>query len=179
MTLPLSEPFAFRPWVRRACVKAAIGGVATVGAVAGAGWLLAAPGDFAWRRAVEVLAAYGALFVASLAKIWWTARHPAVTIDVEALRWQPLHLFRPRVARFCDLLAVSQRPGTESLRLVLAEPQAGAARELFLNLGLVEGRHRMLDQLSARLREHGLEPAGPPPAFQRPGFSDPGLGVGG
>lgn len=179
MTQRRAELFAFRPWVRRACVKAAIGGIATVAAVAGAGWLLAAPGDFAWRRAVEVLAAYGALFVVTLAKIWWTARHPAVTIDAEALSWQPLHLFSPRVARFGDLLAVSQRAGTESLRLVIAEPRGGAARELFLNLGLVDGRHAMLDRLGERLRAAGLEPSGPPPAYRRAGFDDPGAGIGG
>lgn len=173
-----ADRYPFRPWVRRACVKAALGGVAMVTLVAAGGAWLATPGDFAWRRAVEVLAGYGLLFLASLAKIWWTARHPAVVLDAEALRWQPLHAFRPRSARFGDLLAVAPRAGTESLRLVVREP-GGSARELFLNLGLVNGRHDMLDRLGVRLLAAGLEPTGQPHGFRRSGFADPGPGVGG
>jgi hypothetical protein len=174
--LPVSFPF--RPWVRRACVKAAAGGVVIVAAVAAAGAWLAEPGDFAWRRAVEVLAAYGALFLVSLAKIWWTARRPAVVLGAEALSWQPLHRFGPQAASFTSVLAVGQRAGTESLRLVVAEP-GGAARELFLNLGLVDGRNELLAGLAERLRASGLEPAPGAHALRRPEFADPGLGLGG
>lgn len=172
------DRYPFRPWVRRACVKAALGGAAVVTLVAAAGAWLATPGDFAWRRAVQVLAGYGLLFLASLAKIWWTARQPAVVLDSEALRWQPLHAFHARSARFGDLLAVGPRAGTESLRLVVCEP-GSSARELFLNLGLVNGRNEMLDRLGDRLRAAGLEPTGQPHAFRRADFADPGLGVGG
>ncbi len=170
--------FPFRPWVRRACVKAALGGLVVVAVVAAAGAWLAEPEDFAWRRAVEVLAAYGALFLISLAKIWWTARRPAVVLDAEALTWQPLHGFRPRAASFSSVLAIGQRTGTESLRLVVAEP-GGRARELFLNLGLVDGRNELLAGLAARLRGAGLEPAPGSHALRRPEFTDPGLGLGG
>ncbi len=172
--------FPFRPWVRRACVKAALGGVLVVALVAALAAWVAPEGDFAWRRAVQVLAGYGLLFLASLIKIWWTARRPAVVLDREALRWQPLHLFRVRQARYADLLAVGQRAGTESLRLVVEDARGGgAARELFLNLGLVDGRNEMLAGLDERLRACGLEPLGSPHAYRRPGFADPGLGVGG
>jgi hypothetical protein len=136
-------------------------------------------GDIAWHRAVEVLAAYGLLFVGSLAKIWWTARRPAVVLDGEALRWQPLHLFSLREARFADLLQVGQRSGTESLRLVVSGGDGAQARELFLNLGLIDGRNEMLASLGAELRRHGLEPLAAPNAYRRPGFTDPGLGIGG
>jgi hypothetical protein len=171
--------FPFRPWVRRACVKAALGGVLVVALVASLAAWVAPEGDFAWRRAVQVLAGYGVLFLASLAKIWWTARRPAVVLGRDALRWQPLHRFRPRQAPYANLLAVGQRAGTESLRLVVTDSRGGAARELFLNLGLVDGRNEMLAGLGERLRGCGLEPLASPHAYRRPGFADPGLGVGG
>lgn len=172
--------FPFRPWVRRSCVKAAVGGLLVVAGVAAIAVWVAPRGDIAWHRAVEVLAGYGLLFVGSLAKIWWTARRPAVLLDGEALRWQPLHLFSFREARFEDLLAVGQRSGTESLRLVVGGGGEGApARELFLNLGLIDGRNEMLSSLGVELRRSGLEPLDAPNAYRRPGFADPGLGVGG
>jgi hypothetical protein len=171
--------FPFRPWVRRACVRAALGGLLAVAAVAALGVAVAPRGDIAWHRAIQVLAGYGLLFLLTLAKIWWTARRPAVVLDGEALRWQPLHLFSPREARFADLLAVGQRAGTESLRLVAGRGDEAAARELFLNLGLVDRRNEMLAALGERLRSQGLVALGPPHAYRRPDFVDPGLGVGG
>jgi hypothetical protein len=171
--------FPFRPWVRRSCLKAALGGLLVVAGVASIAAWIAPRGDVAWHRAVEVLAGYGLLFVASLAKIWWTARRPAAVLDGEALRWQPLHLFSLREARFADLLLVGQRPGTESLRLVVGGGEGAQARELFLNLGLIDGRNEMLASLGAELRRHGLEPLAAPNAYRRPGFTDPGLGIGG
>ena len=178
MNAPVGEDsYPFRPWVRRACVKAAAGGAVIVALVAAAGFWLGEPGDFAWRRAVEVLAAYGVLFLASLAKIWWTARRPAVVLGHETLSWRPLHRFGRRTARFRDLLSIGQRAGTESLRLVIEE--RGRARELFLNLGLVDRRHAMLEALGERLRAAGLEPLAAPHAYRRLGFVDPGLGIGG
>lgn len=180
MTATPAIAFPFRPWVRRSCAKAALGGLLVVGGVAAIAAWVAPQGDIAWHRAVEVLGGYGLLFVGSLAKIWWTARRPAVVLDGKALSWQPLHLFSLREARFDDLLAIGQRAGTESLRLVVAGRGDGTpARELFLNLGLIDGRNEMLASLGAELRRHGLEPLPAPNAYRRPGFTDPGLGVGG
>ena len=180
MTAAPAIAFRFRPWVRRSCVKSALGGFLVVAGVAAIAAWVAPRGDIAWHRAVEVLAGYGLLFLGSLGKIWWTAGKPAVALDAEALRWQPLHLLASREARFADVLAVGQRSGTESLRLVVAgRGEAAPARELFLNLGLIDGRNEMLSSLGEALRRHGLEPLPSPHAYRRPGFADPGLGVGG
>ncbi len=145
-----------------------------VAALAGASALLADPADFTWRRAVQVLAGYGLLFLASLAKIWWTAGKPAAVVETDALLWQPLHRFRPLRARFADLVAVGPRPGTEALRLV----EGSEPRERFLNLGLIDGRNEFLELVGERLRAAGLEPLpGVRHGFRRPGFQDPGAGV--
>jgi hypothetical protein len=43
------------------------------------------------------------------------------------------------------------------LRFVI-ESRPGTARELFLNLGVIDGRHEFLDELGRRLVDDGLEP---------------------
>ena len=145
-----------------------------VAALAAASALLADPADFTWRRALQVLAGYGLLFLATLAKIWWTAGKPAAVVEPEALLWQPLHRFRPLRAPFADLLAAGPRPGTESLRLVLGPHH----RERFVNLGLIDRRNEFLELLGERLRAAGLEPSpGVRHGFRRPGFDDPGVGI--
>ena len=53
------------------------------------------------------------------------------------------------------MLASGPRPGTQSLRLVVKKPRGGA-RELFLNLAVIRGQHRLLDQLDALLAANGL-----------------------
>ena len=165
--------FSFRPWVRRSCRRALVGGLVLAAGLAAVSVALGDPADFTWRRAVQVLTGYMALFLATLAKIWWTAGKPAAVIEPEALLWQPLHRFRALRVRFAELAAVGPRPGTESLRLVLA-----AGRERFLNLGLIERRNEFLELLGERLRDHGLEPEpGARHGYRRPGFADPGAGT--
>jgi len=172
--VPEAVRFAFRPWVRRSCRRAFLGGFAIIAALAAASALVADPADFTWRRAMQVLAGYVALFLATLAKIWWTAGKPAAVVEKDALFWQPLHRFRPLRAGFADLVAVGPRPGTESLRLVLEPGQ----RERFLNLGLIDRRNEFLELIGERLRRAGLEALpGVRHAFRRPGFDDPGAGT--
>jgi hypothetical protein len=168
--------FPFRPWVRAACRKALVYGLAVVAAVAVAAWLLRDPTSGTAGRALQVLLGYFALFWASLIKIWWTAGGPAVVVDERELRYQPLHAFRPRRVPFAAVQAAGPRPGTESLRFVVVG-RGGLARELFLNLGVVRGRNELLDALGAALAAAGLEPVpGARHAWRRPGWEEPAAG---
>ncbi len=161
--------FPFRPWVGRTVRRAlvgGIGGVAVVGLLLG---LLRAPEERLLRRAFEVLAAYGLLFLATLLKLWWTAREPAFLLEAETLAYQPLHTFRPRRIPYQAICAAAPRPGTESLRLLVE--RRGGVRELFLNLGVVAGKHELLAALGERLAAAGLLPvAGVPDGWARPGW---------
>ena len=127
----------------------------------------------AWGRAFGVLLAYSLLFWVSLAKIWWTAGRPSVTLDDDAFSYQPLHTFKPRRVPFSRVLACNPRPGTEALRFVVEKN--GVARELFLNLAVVKGQHRFLDLLGERLEAAGLvKVAGRENAWRRPDWEEPG-----
>jgi hypothetical protein len=131
-----------------------VGVVAVLGAVT---WLFRTPGTAPLGRAFGVLAMYGLLFMLTLLKIWWTAGGPAVVLDREQLSYQPLHTFRLRPIAFRQVLWCGPRQGTESLRFVI-EWKPGRARELFLNLGVIDGRHELLDRLGERLVDAGLDP---------------------
>ncbi len=150
------ERFAFRPWVRGTSRRAMLWGIGAVLTLGTAVWWLESSEREAWGRAFGVLFAYGLLFWASLLKIWWTAGRPAVEIDEESLAYQPLHTFKPRRIPFARVLSCAPRPGTEALRLVVE--RGGRARELFLNLAVVKGRHRFVELLGERLEGAGLAP---------------------
>lgn len=166
-----AESFPFRPWVRRTSLRAMVWGVGLVLALGAVVWVLSAGERDAWGRAFGVLLAYGLLFLVTLLKIWWTAGRPAVTVDDEALLYQPLHTFRPKRVPFASVLSCAPRPGTEALRFVLA--RGGSAREFFLNLAIVKGQHRLLELLGERLEAAGLEPVpGGERSWLRPGWEE-------
>ena len=77
--------YAFRPWVRSTCKRAMIWGIGVVALFGGVAWWMREPGAAPLSRAFGVLVLYGALFLGSLLKIWWTAGRPAVVVDDEAL----------------------------------------------------------------------------------------------
>lgn len=149
--------FPFRPWVRRSCRRAMVSGIGVLALLAGVTWWLRAPGSRPLERAFGVLVFYIALFLASLLKVWWTAGRPAVVVEADRLGYQPLHRFSPVMVPFDRILFCGPREGTQSLR-VIHEQRAGRARELFLNLAVIDGRNELLDLLDRRLEEAGLEP---------------------
>lgn len=151
--------FPFRTWVRSTCRKAVFWGIGALAILGGVTWLLRAPGSNPLGRAFGVLALYALLFLATLVKIWWTAaKMPAVTLDREALAYQPLYTFRPRSIALAEIVSCAMRAGTQSLRFVRREP-SGRLREFFLNLAVIERRNEFLFLLGQRLEELGLEPA--------------------
>jgi hypothetical protein len=169
----LPATFPFRPWVRRAAVKAMVWGVGAVAALALVlGWLRGpAGGGWAWARAAGVLLGYGLLFLASLLKVWWTAGGAAVEVAGEAFSYRPLYAFRPRRLPYAAILACAPRPGTSALRLVVE--RRGVARELFLNLAVIDGGGRLLERLGERLEAAGLAPVpGAKAAWARPGWEE-------
>ncbi len=164
--------FAFRPWVRSTCRSAIFWGLGVVALFGLISWWMREPGSAPLSRAFGVLVFYGALFLASLVKIWATAGRPAVTIDAEGLGYQPLHLFRPRRIRWCDVLAAGPKEGTRSYRLA-HEKRPGFAKEFFLNLAVVTGSHALVEQMEARFEQAGLEPVeGRPGDWRRPGWEE-------
>jgi hypothetical protein len=153
-----------------------IWGMGAVFALSAIAWSLRSPDEGPMGRAVTVLALYGALFLGSLLKIWWTAGRPAVVLTPSSLAYQQLHRFKPRHIPIAGILACAPRPGTQSLQLVVEE--ARGAREVFLNLAVVGDSHRFLELLAARLSSCGLEPrpADSPwcaSAWRRPGYDEP------
>ncbi len=160
--------FPFRPWVRETCRKAMLWGIGVVAVLGWIAWFFRAPGSAPLSRAFGALVLYGLFFLASLLKVWWTARLPAVVVTDREFSYRLLHLFRPRVVRFASVLEGGPRPGTGSLRF-LVEREGAPARELFLNLGAVGGQSELVDLLGERLVAHGLEPvAGSHRAWRRP-----------
>ncbi len=149
--------YPFRPWVRSTCRRAMVWGVGVVALLGGVAWLLRTPGSAPLGRAFGVLAGYGLLFWLTLLKVWWTAGRPAVSVDGEGVAYQPLHTFRPRRIPYGTILASGPRAGTQSLQLVVRKP-SGRARPLFLNLGVIRGRHRLLAELDRHLAAAGLAP---------------------
>ena len=155
--VPAPSCYPFRPWVRSTCRRAMIWGVGVVALLGLVAWLFRTPGSASLGRAFGVLAGYGLLFWLTLLKVWWTAGLPAVEVDGEAIAYQPLHTFRPKRVAWERILASAPRAGTQSLRLVVLKPRGGA-RELFLNLGVIRGQHRLLDELDHHLAAAGLLP---------------------
>ena len=82
--------------------------------------------------------------------------HDSRRLDDHGLAYQPLHTFRPRRVAWERILASAPRAGTQSLRLVVLKPHGSRARELFLNLAVIRGQHRLLEQLDQRLAAAGL-----------------------
>jgi len=166
-----ASEFSFRPWVRSTCIKAmvwGIGGVALFGVVA---WWMREPGSAPMSRAFGVLVFYGALFLASLGKIWWTAGRPAVTLDDQALAYQPLHLFRPKHIPWERVLAAAPKEGTRSYRLAF-EKTPGHGREFFLNLAVVTNAHALLGEMERHLEAAGLAPESAEHSWRRPGWDE-------
>lgn len=170
---PGEAAFPFRPWVRSVCRRALAWGIGVVLALGLFAWWLHTPGGAPLGRAFGALLGYSLLFWVTLAKIWWTAGRPAVLVDETSLGYQPLHTFKPRRVEFERLLACGKRAGTSSLRVV---HRAGShrAKELFVNLGVIEGRSRFFEVLGKRLEVAGLEPVpGVPHAWKRPEWEEP------
>jgi hypothetical protein len=147
-----------------------IGVVAALGLLV---WWLRSPGGAPLGRAFGALFGYSFLFWITLAKIWWTAGRPAVVVAETALGYQPLHTFSLRWMPFDRVLACGRRAGTSSLRVVHRVGN-NRARELFVNLGVIEGRSRFFEALGERLTAGGLEPvAGEPYAWRRAEWEEP------
>jgi hypothetical protein len=148
-----------------------IWGVGVVAVLGIAAWVLRTPNSAPVGRAFGALVFYGLLFMLTLAKIWWTAGGPAVLLEPGRLGYQPLHTFRPRRIDIGAILACAPKAGTHSLRVV--HRQGDRARELFLNLGVITGRHELLERLGARLEEAGLRPvAGAADSWSHPDWEE-------
>lgn len=171
--LPQAATFPFRPWVRRSCEKTMTWGLAVAALLGVVIWWMRGPQGWAWDRAFSSLLGYTLLFWLSLAKIWWTAGKPAVMISEEAVSYQGLHAFRPKRVPLDSILACGPRAGTQSLRLLVE--RKGVARELFLNLGVIDKRHHFTDLLGERLERRGLLPIpGQRDSWARPGWESIG-----
>ena len=135
-------------------------------------WYLRAPGAAPLFRAFGALAFYGLLFWVTLAKIWWTAGRPAVLVGRDSIGYQPLHTFKPRRLLYADVLACSPRKGTSSLRFAHRSTR-NRAKELFLNLAVVDSRGDLMRELGERLEASGLEPVdGKASTWCRPDWAD-------
>lgn len=146
--------YPFRPWVRRVCRRAMLWGIGVLALLGAVVWVLRDPDSGVTGKAFAVLLGYALLFWATLLKIWWTAGRPAVLLEADALAHQPLHALRPRRIPYARILACGPRPGTESQRIVVAGRTR--AREFFLNLAVVKGKHDLLQHLGRRLEAEGL-----------------------
>lgn len=164
--------YAFRPWVRRVCSRAMLWGMVVLVALIAVVWTLRDPNDGFAGKAFTVLLTYAALFWATLFKIWWTAGRPAVTLDADGIGYQPLHTFSRRRIAYDRILACGRREATESQRIVVE--RRGRAKEFFLNLAVVRGKHDLLAQLGQRLVDRGLVAEGE--GWRRPSFDDVAIG---
>ena len=164
--------FSFRGWVRETCRRAILWGIGAIALLGGISWYLRDPDSEPLARAFGALLLYGVLFLASLAKIWWTAGGDAVVLEEDSLAYQPLHTFRPRRIPLGGVLACHPKTETQALRFVY-ESSPGRAREFFLNLGLIDGRTEFLARLGDSLEARGLEPvAGRRWSWLKPGWSE-------
>ena len=163
--------FPFRAWVRSTCRNAMFWGVGVLVILGGVTWLLRQPGVSPIGRAFSVLVFYGALFLVTLFKIWWTAsRSPAVILGSDVISYQSLLHFRPKSLPLDEIVLCRMGVDTENLRFVRLEP-SGRAREFFLNLAVVDGRNAFLHLLGRRLESLGLEPRpGQRKSWIRPGY---------
>jgi len=150
-----SSSYPFRAWVRNTCRRAMVWGFGALALFGGVAWLLRDPSSGPLGRAFGVLLLYGVLFMATLLKIWYTAGGPAVSLDEDRLSYQPLHTFGTRSIELQSVLAVKPRGDTQSLGITF-EYRKGRAREFFLNLAVVDGRHAFLTDLSRVLEGRGL-----------------------
>ena len=151
-----TEPaFPFRPWVRNSCRRAMVWGIGVLALLGAITWWFKAPGPAPLGRAFGVLAFYGVIFWLTLFKVWWTAGKPAVVVGEEGLGYRPLHLFSVKTIPYEAIQFCAPRSQTESLRIV-HEVKPGEARDFFLNLAVVDGRHAFLDSLGEKLEAAGL-----------------------
>lgn len=168
--MPIRE-YAFRPWVRSTCVKAMVWGIGVVALFGVVAWWLREPGAAPLARAFGVLVLYGALFLASLLKIWWTAGRPAVVLDDVGLAYQPLHRFRPKRIPWDRVLAAAPKEGTRSFRLAF-EKSPGRGREFFLNLAVVADSHSLVGDMGTLLEAAGLQADAAANSWRRPGWEE-------
>lgn len=144
-------------------------GLGVLALLAAVTWWLRGPESAPLHRAFGVLIFYGGVFWLSLFKVWWTAGAAAAIVTADRIGYQPLHRFSPRMIALDRVLFAGPRAGTQSLRLV--HERSGEARELFLNLGVIDGRHEFLELLGERLEHAGLEPVRDHPhTWRRPGW---------
>lgn len=148
-SVPKPTAFAFRPWVRDSCRRAAIWTAVVVLALAAAVVALGGVSGAPLARALGVLVLYAGLFGLSLAKIWWTAGQPAAGWDDEGLWFQALHRFKPTRIAWSSILAGGVKPGTRAYRLVVV--RGDAAGERFLNLAVILNHHQFVDGLELNL----------------------------
>lgn len=149
--------FAFRSWVLSTCRNAMFWGIGILIILGGVSWLLREPGTAPLGRAFGVLVFYGALFLLSLLKIWWTAaRRPAVVIESNLLSYQQLQWFRPKSIPLDRVLWCGMRQKTQSLRFVWQQ-ENGREREFFLNLAVIDRKSDFLKLLGLRLEGLGLK----------------------
>ena len=176
---------SFRGWVRETCRRAILWGIGAIALLGGISWYLRDPDSEPLSRAFGALLLYGVLFLASLAKIWWTAGGDAVVLEEDALAYQPLHTFRPRRIPLGGEIALtvhrsgavrSACEGVQAHVRSSSSPKGCArilAREFFLNLGLIDGRTEFLTRLGDSLEARGLEPvAGRRWSWLKPGWSE-------
>lgn len=173
--LPIDYPF--RPWVRSTCRKGVYWGIGVIALFGGIAWIFRDPTGPTVGRAFGVLALYALLFLATLLKIWGTAKYrPAIRFVGDAFEYQPLHTFSPRRIELDTVHYVAPRTGTQSLRFV-HERERGP-QEFYLNLAVIDGRNEFLDLLGQRLERLGLEPVPDQRnAWRRPGWEDVFVGV--
>ncbi len=154
---PASAEYAYHPWVRRACGRAALGG--------GAGLVVlllvarASQGDASGPLGPAALVAgfYGLVFLGTLVKIAHATRRPLAQVGPGGLALRPLHALRARRIPWHAFRGIAPRPGTHGLELVVEELD-GRRRELQVNLALLADRPAFLHGLGRWLVAAGLEP---------------------
>ncbi len=117
-------------------------------------------------RALGVLGAYGLVFLASLAKIWWTAGKPAAGWDEDGLWFQALHKFAPSRVPWSQVVAAGRKQDTRAYRLV--EKKGDGARERFLNLAVIRQHHQFVEGLEQKFADLGFETS--ESGWARPGW---------
>jgi hypothetical protein len=148
-----SAIFGFRPWVRRAGASIVIVAAALSAAIAAT--LLFVPSSrYGWVGEPFVWVYIGTLWIGG-AKVWLGTRRPIAELTGETITLRPLHQFRARVARWCELRGTEQMIGGDRLIVYFDTPRG--LRFVALNLNLVKARRDFLLLLDARLKAMGFE----------------------
>lgn len=154
--------FAYHRWVRRACLRAAVGGLVGLAVLLLVAGAAQGPGGMSLGPAAATAGLYAILFLATLAKIVHATRRPLAVLEPEALVLRPPVAFSPRRLPWRAVRAVAPRTGTLALEIEVENGAvdngvAGAAR-VTVNLALLADRPGFLHHLGRRLEEAGLEP---------------------